>query len=376
MRFTTSFLLLSMMMTAMGQTTKKPTTLYIGTYTGEKSKGIYMAKFDSETGKLSEPELAAETESPSFLAFHPSKPWVYAVNEVDSFKGEKAGSVTAFAIDPASGKLKQLNQVSTKGGGPCHVALDQTGKVCVVANYGQGNIASYQVGADGKLSEPVSVIQHEGRGINRSRQEHSHAHQIVFSPENKLVIAVDLGADRFYYYNVDLATGKLAVHEPPFVTSAPGAGPRHLAFAPNQRHAYSINELNNTVMFFRWLGLPQGLTPMMSLSTLPNGFEGENSTAEIEVHPNGKYLYGSNRGHDSIALFELPNTGVPKYVNTYTSGGKEPRHFTIDPSGKWMIVANQSTDNIVVYAIDKNTGALKPTGNQISVGKPVCVLLH
>lgn len=345
--------------------------VYIGTYTNQGSKGIYLARLNTSTGALSAPELAAETPNPTFLTVAPSGKTLYAANEVGSFNGERTGSITSFSIDPATGKLTQLNAVSSKGGGPCHVSTGAKGRFCFAANYGGGTVASYTIAADGKLSDAVSAIQHEGKGANPKRQERPHAHSINASPDGRFAVAADLGIDELIVYAVDQKTGALTRHSS--VKTAPGAGPRHFAFHPKLPRAYAINELANTIAIYDWNARAGTLKEAASVNTLPASFTGTSYTAEVVVHPSGRFLYGSNRGHDSLTLFSLDAKGMPAFVDTFPSGGVQPRNFNIDASGRWLLSANQRTGNVVVYSIDPKSGRLAATGNQIEVAGAVCI---
>ena len=279
--------------------------VYFGTYTRSKSKGIYVSRFAASDGKLSPPELAAETINPSFVALHPKGQFLYAVGETNTFQDQKTGSVAAFSIDRATGQLKLLNQLSSRGGGPCHLAVDRTGKNLLVANYGGGSVACFPLKPDGSMAESSAFIQHTGSGPNRSRQQGPHAHQVVLSPDNRFAFVPDLGLDSVMIYRFDPAKGSLTPHDPPFAKTAPGSGPRHMAFHPKGRFAYVICEISNTVTAFSYNAGKGVFTELQTATTLPKDFTGNSSTAEIEVHPNGRFLYGSNRGHNSIAVYSL-----------------------------------------------------------------------
>jgi 6-phosphogluconolactonase len=358
---------------AAGPLQAKDLLLFIGTYTNQGSKGIYVSRFDPAAGALSAPELAAETPNPTFLAVHPSGRFLYAANEVNAFQGARAGSITAYAIDAATGKLTMLNAVSTKGAGPCHVATDHKGKVCLAANYGGGSFASFRIEPDGRLSEAASFIQDEGSGPVKQRQAGPHSHSMTVSPGNGFAVGADLGTDKLLVFKIDTATGQLTANTPPFTATAPGAGPRHFAFRPNGKTAYAINELDSTVVAYAWDEKAGTLKELARVSTLPKDFKGQNFPAEIRVHPSGKFLYGSNRGQDSIALFHLDAKGVPTFVETVPSGGVMPRNFTLDPTGRWLLAANQRTGNIAVLSIDTKTGKLKDTGHRLEVSGAVCL---
>jgi 6-phosphogluconolactonase len=348
--------------------------VFIGTYTGPKSKGIYVSRLDSDSGHLSNPELVAETPNPTFLALHPNKKFLYAANEIANFAGGKAGAVSAFAIDAKTGQLKLLNQTSSVGDGPCHLVVDKTGGNVLLANYGGGSVAVLPIKADGSTAEHSNFIQHTGSSVNPQRQKEPHAHSINLSPDNRLAFAADLGLDKVLIYAFDAKAGKLTPNNPAFATLPPGSGPRHFAFHPNGRFAYVISEMLSTLTSFTFDAGSGALTSVQTVSTLPAGFSGNSSTAEVVVHPSGKFVYGSNRGHDSIAVFSIDekNNHLTLIENTSTQG-KVPRNFNIDPSGKFLLAGNQSTDNIAVFRIDPKTGRLTPTGQSISVGAPVCL---
>jgi 6-phosphogluconolactonase len=348
--------------------------VYIGTYTNDKSKGIYRLTFDSATGQLGTPTVAAETVNPSFLAVHPSRKYLFAVSEIANFDGQKTGAVSAFRIDPESGALSLLNKVDSKGMGPCHVSVDKAGKNVLVANYGGGTVAVLPIAEDGRLKEANSFVQHTGSGADPKRQRGPHAHSINVSADNKFAVAADLGLDKLLVYKFDAGAGKIEPHSPPFFHVAPGSGPRHFAFHPNGRYGYAINELLSTVTALSWDSGRGVFTEVQTARTLPEGFSGENYTAEVVVHPSGKFVYGSNRGHDSIAVFAVdPKNGSLTPVDHTPTQGRTPRNFGIDPTGKFLIAANQRSDNLVVFRIDAKTGKLSPTRQTIDVGSPVCV---
>lgn len=348
--------------------------VYFGTYTGAKSKGIYVSRM-SDDGKLSAPELAAETASPSFLAVHPNKKFLYAVGEVSTFGGKKAGSVSAFAVDAKTGKLTALNQKPSGGGGPCHIDIDEKGRCVVVANYGGGSVQALPVNKDGSLGDPGTFIQHEGSSVNKSRQEGPHGHAIVFDPSQKYAVACDLGLDKVLIYKADVASATLTANTPAFATVAPGSGPRHLAFRPDGKFAYVINEMLCTMTAFAWDSKRGALEEVQTISTLPGEVQRGYSTAEVYVHPSGKFVYGSNRGHDSIVVYASDKkTGKLTLVEHQPTQGKTPRHFGITPNGKFLLAENQGSDTVVVFRIDPKTGKLTATGDKIEVGSPVCAV--
>lgn len=348
--------------------------VYIGTYTNNgKSKGIYAYRFDSGTGKLAELGLAAETVNPSFLALHPNSRFLYSVTEAYD------GSVSAFAIDKQTGKLALLNKVPTRGD-PCHLVVDKTGKNVLVANYGaprygrSGSVTVLPLNEDGSLREASAFIQHAGSSVNPKRQAGPHVHSVNLSGDNRFAIVADLGLDKVFVYRLDPAKGSIEPNEPPFATVKPGFGPRHFAFHPGGRFAYVINEMGSTVTAFTWDAAGGVLREIETASTLPKDFSGENITAEAQVHPSGRFLYGSNRGHNSIAMFSIDTRkGTLTPLGQVPTQGKMPRNFGIDPTGSYLIAANQNTDNLVVFSIDGKTGRLTPTGQTLEVGAPVCV---
>ena len=342
---------------------------YFGTYTGKgKSKGIYVSRFNSSTGKAQDPILAAEIKSPSWVAIHPNGRFLYSVTE-----GEGTGSVTAFSIDRSTGKLTALNTVSTKGNGPCHLIVDHTGKVLLAANYGSGSTAAFQIHDDGSLSDASSFIQHKGSGPDKERQEGPHAHCANVSPDNRFALVNDLGLDEVLIFKLDPAKGQITPNDPPFGKVPPGAGPRHLAFAPNGKFAYVVNEMQSSTTAFSWDAARGALTAIQTISDLPHPVSG-NSGAEIAVHPSGKFVYSSNRGHDSLAVFSVnPKDGKLTLVEYAPTKGKTPRGFGIDPSGSYLLAAGQDSDNVVIFKVDKKTGKLTATGQELQVGMPVCV---
>ncbi len=349
--------------------------VYFGTYTGPKSQGIYVSRFDARTGQLSAPELAAETQNPSFLAVHPDRRQLYAVGEIGDFAGQRTGAVSAFAIEPRTGGLTLLNQQSSGGQGPCHLSLDAKGKFLLVANYGGGSVASLPVRPDGSLAEAVSAIQHAGSSVNPKRQAGPHAHFIAMDPANRFALACDLGLDKVLVYRLEAKSGELIPNDPSFAVVAPGAGPRQLAFSRDAKFVFVLNELSSSLTVFAYAPRGGTLTELQTLSTLPAEFTGNNSCAEVEVHPSGKFVYASNRGHDSLAVFAVEKaTGRLTLVEYQPTRGKTPRHFAIDPTGRWLLAENQGDNNVVVFEIDRRTGKLRPTGQVVEVGSPVCAV--
>lgn len=348
---------------------------FVGTYTTKTaSKGIYAYRFDPAGGQLTAIGVAAETVDPSFLAVHPSGRYLYAVNEISNFNGEVSGAVSAFAVNAKSGSLKFLNQVPTRGAGPCYVSLDKTGFYVLVANYDSGSIASFPVHGDGSLGTASGFVQHSGTGPNKQRQEGPHAHWIGTSPDNRFALAVDLGLDQVIVYGFDAGTGVFTPTLSGFAKVKPGSGPRHLAFHPNDKFAYVLSEMASTVSVFSYHAKDSSFSPLQTVSTLPSDYSAPNDAAEIAVHPSGKFLYASNRGHDSIAIFAInQKKGTLKSLGQVLTGGKTPRHFAIDPTGAYLLAENQESNNIVIFHIDPATGGLTPTGQTIDVPSPVCI---
>jgi 6-phosphogluconolactonase len=350
--------------------------LYVGTYTKGESKGIYVFRYSSASGETMPLGLAAETVNPSFLTIDSHGKFLYAVNEVSDHKGAASGAVTAFSIDHTSGKLSRLNEIASRGADPCYIAFDKTGKYLLVANYTGGNIAVFPVQSDGRVGEASAFVQHSGSSVNKQRQEGPHAHWIETTADNRFAIAADLGLDKLLVYRFDQARGALTPNDPAFAAVERGAGPRHVAFARNEKFAYSVNELGSTVTAFTFDVAHGVLHSFQTISTLPKGFSGENDTAEIHVHPSGRFLFASNRGHDSIAVFSIDKaSGRLTSAGDFSTEGKTPRNFEIDPGGSRLLVANQDSGNIVMFRIDPNTGALKASGQVLHVPSPVSLKL-
>jgi 6-phosphogluconolactonase len=347
--------------------------VFIGTYTGGPSKGIYTYELNLENGSMREVGLAAEAQSPSFLAIHPNKKFLYAVSEVSNFSGKKTGAVSSFKIDPASGKLTKLNDASAGGDGPCHLVVDKAGKNVLVANYGGGSVASLPIKDDGSVGESTAFVQHTGSSVNAQRQKEPHAHSINLDAANKFAFVADLGIDKIMVYRFDAGKGSLTPNEPAFANVAPGGGPRHFAFRPDGTSAYVCNEMTSKVTAFTYDSAKGVLTETQTISTLPEGWTGNNSTAEIQVHPSGKFVYCSNRGHNSVAVFSVGGDGKLTYVENEGTRGKTPRNFGIDPTGKYLIAANQDSNTLAVFQVNQATGALDPVGEPLAAPKPVCV---
>lgn len=353
-----------------------PYRVYLGTYTGAAagSKGIYSFTFDPVTREASPATLATEAANPSFLAVHPNRSLLYAVSETAGFRGGKTGAVSSFAIAPDTGGLTLLNQQPSGGAGPCHLEVDPTGRCLLVANYSGGTVAAFPLAADGRIEPASQIVAHAGRSVHPQRQTKPYAHFITTSPDHRFALACDLGADRVFVYALDAAKAALTPNDPPAASLAPGAGPRHLAFHPGGRFAFVVNELNSTVTSFAWDAGRGTLKDIHTVSTLPAGFTNSSTTAEIEVHPNGRFVYASNRGHDSLAVFAVETgTGRLNLVEIVPSGGKTPRCFSIGPDGRNLFVANQASGSVAIFELDPATGQLKPSGKSVAVASPVCV---
>ncbi len=350
-----------------------PVTVYVGTYTDGTSRGIYRFALDPASGTAGAPGLAAASASPSFLALHPSGRFLFAVNETSEFGGAATGAVSAFAIDPKTGDLALINQQPSEGTAPCHLAVDRSGRNLLVANYGGGNVALLRIGADGRLARATVVRAHEGKGANAARQEKPHAHGIYLDAAERFALSPDLGADRVFVYRFDAEQGTLTPHgsaAPP-----PGSGPRHLAFHPSGRFAYVINELTSTVTAFAWDAAKGELAPLQTVGALPEGYGGTSYTSEIEVSPDGRFVYGSNRGHDSLVVFRIdPASGRLALAGHVPVGGSWPRHFTTLAGGRALLAAHQRAGTIAFFRIDAESGMPAPAGGMIAVDRPACLL--
>jgi 6-phosphogluconolactonase len=361
---------------AFPQNTAAPYLVYVGTYTTKQtSKGIYAYHFDTTTGQLTSIGLAAESTDPSFVAVHPNGKYVYAVNEIGNFNGMKSGAVSSFVIDRKTGTLRLLNQVSTHGAGPCYVSLDKSGRFVLAANYDSGSVATFAIQDDGSLSLVKGFVEHSGSSVDKERQEGPHAHWIGVSPDNRFALAADLGLDDVLVYKFDDVQGKLTPNNPPYVQVKPGSGPRHLAFHPNGKFAYLVSEMSSTVTALTYSAQKGSLSALQTLPMLPPDYSGVREAAEIVVHPSGKFVYASNRGTaNSIAAYKIdPSKGTLTPAGLFSTEGQIPRNFVIDPSGQFLLAANEDSGNLVVFKIDAATGALTPTGQVQEVPAPVCI---
>jgi len=341
--------------------------VYYGTAEGGAGKGISMGHFDSDTGVLTKPVLAAEADGPSFFTLSSNGKFLYSGYE-------NANKVAAYAIDPATGALKLLNVVDSGGSGPCHLSLDPTGHFVLVANYNSGSVAIRAIKPDGSLGDQTGADQQAGTGPDKDRQEGPHAHCIITDPSDKFALSADLGNDKIYIYQFDAIAGKIAPNTPAFGQVSPGQGPRHLIFSPNGKVLYCITEMGSTVSAFNWDGAKGSLTKFQDITTLPADFKAFNKDAEIKFSPNGKYLYASARGHDAIAVFAVDaSTGKLSLVQDVSAGGQYPRYFSFDPTGKWVICGHQNSNTVAVFSYDATTGKLTQHGDPIAATSPICL---
>jgi 6-phosphogluconolactonase len=346
--------------------------VYFGTNTQpNKSKGIYLGRFDSATGKIAEPTLAAEMGNPGWQVIAPGGKFMYTVGTTGK---SHTSIVAAFSIDPATGALTALNEQPSKGKDTTHIDIDPAASCAVVANYGSGDVSVLPINPDGTLGAVSAVLKHTGSSVNPNRQKHPFPHSCNFDPTGNFVLVPDLGVDKVYIYKFDAANRALADASPPTVAVAPGSGPRHMSFHPNGKFAYLINEMGGTVIAYAWNAADGQLLPLQTVSTLPPGYQGVNTSAEVRIHPNGRFLYASNRGPDDLAIFEInPAAGTLTSIGYQSVQGKGPRDFRIDPTGQFLFAANQDSDNVVIFRINPDTGALTPTGDVLHVGSPICV---
>lgn len=348
--------------------------VYVGTYTGQESEGIHVFRFDPATGDSGPIALAAVTDHPSFLAIDPTGRFLYAVNELETFRGEPSGTVSVFELDRGSGKLKPIQRVSSLGAGPAYVSLDRSGRFLMVANYNGGNCAVFPVGKDGRLKPRSAFVQDAGSSVNRERQAGPHTHAIQATRDNRFVLVADLGIDQVLLYRFDERDGTLTPGSPAFVKAEPGSGPRQVAEAPSGKFVYVLNELSSTVTVCAFEPASGALREKQTVSTLPEPFTGTNTAAEIEVEARGRFLYVSNRGDDSLVVFGIdPDSGELKVLERVPCGGRTPRHFALDPTGRWLMVANQDTNDIHLFRIDPVSGRLTATSGAWKVPRPVCV---
>ncbi len=339
-----------------------------------KGKGIYVYKLDVSSGAMEPCSIVEGVPNPSYLAFDPSHRFLYAVNELKEFEGAATGAVSAFSVEPGSGKLKFLNMKPSHGTDPCHLTVDKTGRYVLVANFMSGSVCVLPIREDGSLGDATDVIQHRGSSVDPVRQSGPHAHAVTLDDSGRYAFVPDLGVDKLMVYTFDAKRGKLEPNDEAWVEVTPGAGPRQLVMHPRGRYAYLINELDSTMMAFQYDGDRGSLRKIQSLSTLPGDFKGASTCAEVQISPSGRFLYGSNRGHDSIVIYAIDQMdGTLTCIGHESTRGKTPRHFVVDPAGEFLLAANQDTDSVVTFRLDTGSGELMATGCRTDVPTPVCV---
>jgi 6-phosphogluconolactonase len=341
--------------------------VYFGSHSAAPGAGFSLARFDTDTGALSKPEFILEAKEPAFFVLSADGTRLYTCNS------GTPGGVSAYAVEPSTGHLKLLNRVLAGGGDTSFISLDRSERHVLVANYDGGSVAVFALRPDGSIGDWTGFDQHRGQSVNPVRQSHAYAHAIVLDHANRFALVPDLGLDKLFIYRFDEASGSLAPHVPAYVSIAPGSGPRHVRFHPNGRWVYLINEIASTVEAFNWDADAGTLSPLQTVSTLPADFKGANACAELEIHPNGRFLYGANRGHDSVVVFAISQaTGRLTAVDYQPCGGRTPRNFAFDPTAQWILLTNQDSDNAVVFRVDATSGRLTQTGNPVAVPAPFC----
>ena len=349
--------------------------LYVGTYTHGESEGVYLCEFNPKTGSVTGRTVAAEINNPTFLAISPDRQTLFSITGPGDESGSGMGYLSAYSIDSETGALTYINKQPSRGVGPCHLTVDTQGSYLLAANYASGTVAMLPIASDGSLREATGFVQHQGSGPNMDRQEGPHAHSITLDHNDNFAFAAALGPDKILAYTLDRDGGLLTPNNPPSISLAGGQGPRHFDFHPSEKYAYAINEMGNTVTAFEYDGINGSLEEIQTIPTIPPDFKDSTHCADIHVSPNGKFLYGSNRGHDSIVIFKIAETGRLTLIGYESTGGETPRNFMIDPSGDFMLVANQDTNTIVSFCINQSTGELEPTGDIADVPNPVCLKL-
>lgn len=355
---------------------KSKLQLYIGTYSVRGSAGIYTAEIMLHSGKL---ELAGEpapSENPSFLALDPKATHLYATNESADLDGQRGGALSSFAIDGEAGTLTFLNRQPSEGLTPLHLGVDGSGRFLLAANYHSGSVSVHALQPDGSIGRLTDLVQHSGSGADPERQEGPHAHSVTLGPSNRFAYVADLGMDKIMVYLFDSTAGKLVPHGVPWARLPDGSGPRHFSIHPNERYAYVVGELDSTVTLLSYDTGSGSLRAVQSVSALPPGWSGVSVGADLHIHPSGRFLYSSNRGHDSITVFAIEEHSGTLRAIDWTPTGKTPRNFAIDPTGSYLVAANQESDTVVSYRIDRDTGRLHPTGSTIAVPSPACVLFR
>lgn len=349
--------------------------LFVGTQTGTGSQGIYAYRWEPLTGELQSAGLAAESDNPTFLAIDPEAKYLYAANEIAHFESQASGAVSAFAIDQAAGKLRPINKVLSLGPGTCHVAVDRLGRAAFCANYDGGSATSFVLNYNGQISDPVSHFQYQGHGTNAKRQDAPHAHRVTVSPDNRFLLVNDLGLDCIHIYRLDDATAKLRPNDPPQWNAAPGSGPRALRFHPNGRFAYCVHELISQIEVLHWEAQKGTLASVQKISLLPDDYHGETRGDDVVITRDGRFAYAANRDYDCLVSFSVdPKNGQLTLLARSSCGGKTPRHLALDPTERWVLVANQESDTIAVFARDGKSGKLAETGKNFPLTKPQCLV--
>jgi len=371
----TAFVLFTCMATALSSIAADGPLVFVSEFVAGDDGAIQAYRLDSESGTMTATQRNGGISSPFFMALSPDHRFLYAI-DAEKFGGPDDEEVAAFAIEDENGKLRSLNRQTSRGTASCYLDIDSTGKTILVANYSSGNVASLPVKADGSLGEPSAFFQHEGASVNPKRQKGPNAHSIIVSPDNRFAYAADLGIDQILCYRLEAAAGKISKNADHSSTAlAPGSGPRHLRFHPNGRYLYAINELLNTITLFDYDADSGKLTEKQTIATLPQDFEGTSHTADLKITADGKYLYGSNRGHDSIAAYRIADDGQLTLIEMVPSLGKGPQNLAVTADGKWLLCANMPGNNVVIFAIDSASGSLKPVGDPIESKMPACIML-
>jgi 6-phosphogluconolactonase len=349
--------------------------VYVGTYTDGDSEGIYIYQLDMSTGELRQIGVARNVDNPSYLVIDAARQRLYAVNELSNYGGRPGGGVSSFAIQ-ATGELSFINQQFSHGGAPCYLTLDRTGRYLFAVNYSGGNVVVMPISEDGELREPSDIVGHSGSGLNPERQEGPHPHSIILDHANNYAFVPDLGLDKVMQYHFDRDKGRLCANQRPWIEARPGSGPRHMVFHPNRRCAYVINELSSTIAAYAYDSTSGTLETLQIISTVPEEYSGANLAADLHLSPNGKFLYGSNRGHDSIAIYAVDQaTGWLAQIDCIATQGRVPRGFAIDSTGTFLLAANQDSHELVTFRIDQEKGVITPTGYRVQIPSPVCLKL-
>lgn len=350
--------------------------VFISAFAAGDEGAIHAYQLDVASGKLRSLAKTTDVEHPFFLAVSPDNRFLYSIHAPGQFGGENDEQVTAFALEGRSGKLKLLNRQSARGTAACYLDVDATGKTVLVANYTTGSVAALPVQEDGSLGPAAAFVQHEGSSVNPDRQDGPHAHCIVLSPDNRFALSADLGLDQVLVYQVDPSSAQLKPHQPPFATTRKGAGPRHLTFHPNGRHVYVINELENSVTHFNYDVASGSLTEQKTISTLPEDFDGTSYCADVKITPDGRYLYGTNRGHDSIASYRIRDDGSLEKIAIEPSLGKGPQNLAITSGGELLLCANMPGSNVAVFRIDAASGRLHSVRDPLKMPSPSCIMIR